>query len=113
VWVMGGWQRPGQQSSIQQYAENFRSPAAKAYSNAQASDASTSDASFIRLKNVSLSYELENKWLKKVSLSSVRIFLEGQNLLTRTKFLGMDPENQNAQILPPLRVLAAGIHIGL
>ena len=51
------------------------------------------DASFLRLKNVTLTYRLPSKWLKQTKLiESARIYAQGQNLLTFTKFSGMDPE---------------------
>ncbi len=51
------------------------------------------DASFLRLKNLTLSYSLPQALLKKTRcLSGVRIFAQGQNLLTATKFTGLDPE---------------------
>ncbi|MEG1587531.1 MAG: SusC/RagA family TonB-linked outer membrane protein, partial [Bacteroidales bacterium] len=51
------------------------------------------DASFLRLKNLMLSYSLNQKWLGKTNFfTSARIFAQGQNLLTFTKFSGLDPE---------------------
>lgn len=58
------------------------------------SDQWIDDASFLRLKNVTLSYNLPQSWLKKTHLlSSVRVYVQGQNLLTWTKFEGFDPED--------------------
>lgn len=54
------------------------------------------DASFLRLKNLMLSYTLPKAWLNKTHFfSNVRVFLQGQNLLTFTKFSGIDPEATN------------------
>lgn len=50
------------------------------------------DGSFIRLKNVQLSYNIPNAVTKKWHLNNVRIFVIGQNLWTLTKFKGWDPE---------------------
>lgn len=50
------------------------------------------DGSFLRLKTVSLGYNFDAKLLKKVNLKSLRVFTSGQNLLTFTKYSGMDPE---------------------
>lgn len=46
---------------------------------------------FIRLRTLTLDYNLSNKFLKNFSINSFRVFLAGQNLLTFTKFKG-DPE---------------------
>ena len=52
------------------------------------------NASFLRLKNVSINYSFPKKWLKKTHvLSGARIYAQGQNLLTFTGFSGLDPES--------------------
>jgi TonB-linked SusC/RagA family outer membrane protein len=81
--------------------------------NAQNSDAAFGDASYIRLKNLSLSYELPAKWIQARHLQNLRISIQGQNLLTFTKFRGIDPENTTVWSLPPLRVITLGLQIGL
>ncbi|MBQ3083364.1 MAG: SusC/RagA family TonB-linked outer membrane protein, partial [Alistipes sp.] len=51
------------------------------------------DASFLRLKNVMLSYTLPTEWMKKTRVfSGARLYVQVQNLLTFTKFSGLDPE---------------------
>ena len=49
------------------------------------------DASFLRLKNVMLSYTLPTKWSRGV-IAGARIYAQAQNLLTWTHFSGLDPE---------------------
>jgi TonB-linked SusC/RagA family outer membrane protein len=50
------------------------------------------DASFIRLKDVSLSYDLSSKIQKKLGFSKLRVYVAGRNLMTITKYNGLDPE---------------------
>ena len=51
------------------------------------------DASFLRLKNVMLSYSLPSGLLNKTGfIRGLRIYAQGQNLLTFTNFSGLDPE---------------------
>ena len=50
------------------------------------------DGSFLRLKNVSLGYDFAPEFLNKLKLRSARIYFSGQNLLTLTKYSGVDPE---------------------
>ena len=52
------------------------------------------DGSFFRLRNVTLSYNIPQKFLdlKKIAVSSARVFLSADNLVTLTRFSGMDPE---------------------
>lgn len=60
---------------------------------AQLDDRFLENASFLRLKNLTLAYVLPQAWFKKSNFfSSARIYLQGQNLLTFTGFKGLDPE---------------------
>ncbi len=73
------------------------------------------DASFLRLKNVMLSYTLPAEWIKKTRVfSGARIYIQGQNLLTFTKFSGLDPEgtsNIYAAQYPMSRQFTAGLDL--
>ena len=84
------------------------SAAYNAYSYYSGSNASLVDASFIRMKNVSLSYQLPNKWLSKVNAQNVRVYMQAQNLFTITNYQGYDPESQGVRT-PPLRTIVAGL----
>jgi TonB-linked SusC/RagA family outer membrane protein len=50
------------------------------------------DGSYLRLKNVQLSYTLPARWISSVSVSNLKVFVNGQNLLTFSKFKETDPE---------------------
>ncbi|QOG02149.1 SusC/RagA family TonB-linked outer membrane protein [Flavobacterium sp. MDT1-60] len=54
------------------------------------SDFYIEDASFIRLKNVSIGYTVKENWLN--GKAKLRFFISGQNLFTITNYSGMDPE---------------------
>ncbi len=74
------------------------------------------NGSFWRLRNVEVGYNLPKRWIDKVKLGSVRIFAQGQNLVTITKFRGFDPEITNPSLggaqYPTLRSVTAGLNIG-
>jgi len=70
------------------------------------------DASYLRLKNLSFSYLFPDKWLVKMRMQSGRVYMNAQNLLTLTRFSG-DPETQNYKVMPPLRTLTMGIQLTL
>ncbi len=54
------------------------------------------DASFLRLKNLMLSYSFPQKKLRKIRvISGVKIYAQAQNLFTFTKFTGLDPEGSS------------------
>ncbi|MCD0488384.1 SusC/RagA family TonB-linked outer membrane protein [Pedobacter sp. MC2016-14] len=81
-----------------------------AYSDYTGSDASLVDASFIRMKNVNLSYVLPTKWLSKIDAQTIRIYVQAQNLFTITNYEGFDPESQGVAT-PPLRTITAGLQL--
>lgn len=74
------------------------------------------DASFLRLKNVMLSYSLPMPIVRKARvLERVRFFAQAQNLLTFTKFTGMDPESSSnvyQATYPMSRQFTFGIELG-
>jgi TonB-linked SusC/RagA family outer membrane protein len=72
------------------------------------SDAMISDASFIRVRNISLAYNLPEKWIRAVKVNQLELFARGQNLFTFTKYKGLDPETQTG-VLPPLKIFTAGL----
>jgi TonB-linked SusC/RagA family outer membrane protein len=109
--VLNRWQKIEDQASIQAYHVGFTTY--NEYTMATQSDKAFSDASYIRLKNVSLSYQLPLPWMKQVKLQNAKIFMQGQNLLTFTSYVGADPETRTYSGIPPLKVLTLGIQIGL
>ena len=60
------------------------------------------DGSFLRLKTVNLGYTFNQKILKRLKISSVHCFVSAQNLLTWTKYSGLDPEvsSYNSALTP-------------
>lgn len=50
------------------------------------------DGSYFRLKNVTLSYDFPQAWMKKAKMQGLKVYVSGDNLVTVSKFSGMDPE---------------------
>ncbi len=50
------------------------------------------DGSYLRMKNIQLTYSFPTQWLKRVHLNSAQIYLQGQNVFTLTKYTGLDPD---------------------
>lgn len=111
--VLERWQKPGDQTTIQKFTQSGYGNASQAYYFASQSDRAYIDASFIRLKNVSLSYEFPKKLKERVRVDDLKVFFQAQNLLTITGYKGLDPETQSVTSLPPLRVLTIGAQITL
>ncbi|MDR6560809.1 MULTISPECIES: TonB-dependent receptor [unclassified Arcicella] len=75
------------------------------------------DASYIRLKTVSLGYNIPKTALSKFGLASARVYVQGYNLYTWTKWSGFDAEwtnlgSGNTGIVPQPRVVTAGVKLG-
>lgn len=102
------WPTNGTNAEIQQYGVGYNDAAVDAYYRYTSSNAMISDASFVRLKNVSLTYTLPTSQDKG---SSLKIYLQGQNLWTGTKYKGVDPETQYTAYLPPLRQYTLGVQL--
>jgi TonB-linked SusC/RagA family outer membrane protein len=111
AYVLNRWQKPGDVAAFQAFTTSGNN--AQGYYDAYDSDAAYTDASYIRLKNLSLSWHINPAWVKAMHLQSLRVFLQGQNLLTITSYKGVDPETPGNYSLPPLRVLTTGIQVGL
>lgn len=111
--VLERWQANGDQPDIQRFTQNIGDASLAFFLKGQ-SDAAIADASFIRLKNISLAYLVPAKWMKHIRLQSARFYLQGQNLFTITGYKGRDPEvASNVDVYPPLRVLTVGLQLAL
>ncbi|QDK81554.1 TonB-dependent receptor [Spirosoma sp. KCTC 42546] len=64
--------------------------------NKQPSTRFLEDGAYTRLKNLQLGYTLPSTLTKKLGSSTIRVYVSGQNLLTFTKYPGLDPEQQSS-----------------
>ena len=102
------WAKPGDVATLPAYSTNELS---YEYLN---SDATWKDASYIRLQNMSVSYNLPDKWISKAKFSAVRIYAQGQNIFTITGYKGSDPAAPSIGLsLPPRKIITAGIQLTL
>lgn len=70
---------------------------------------------FVRIKDVVLSYDLPQTAISKIGLSRLRVFLNGRNLVTFTKWPGMDPDlvdEQAQQRIPMQKEYRIGVNLG-
>ncbi|MNS12333.1 TonB dependent receptor [compost metagenome] len=105
--ITSHWQSEGDTGPYQAYS-NSSTELLLSNSRLIQSDAAISDASYIRLKNISLSYQLPQNWTKNFNC---RLSIQGQNILTITKYKGIDPEFRSAGYLPPLRIYSTAVNI--
>lgn len=99
------WKEPGDVTDIQSFVYNR-----------QFSSKDIEDASFLRLRNVMFSYNLPKALTERTHgiIQGARIYVQGQNLLTFTKFTGFDPEDNNniAQYeYPASKIITLGLDV--
>lgn len=72
------------------------------------------NASYFRLKNLTFGYTLPKSVTDKVKMSRVRVYFSGDNLLTFTKYYGLDPERNDdgrAAQYPQNRICSFGLNV--
>lgn len=71
------------------------------------------DASYLRLRNVQVAYNLNGSYLNKIGANSLRIFVSGQNLFTWDNLKFIDPENvaSGSMTYPQLKVFNFGVNL--
>ncbi len=83
--------------------------------NTRVSDRFIEDGSYLKIKNVTFGYSFPKNWVEKVKLSSARIYVSGQNLLTFTNYSGFDPEvpasGIDLNVYPVTRTISAGVNL--
>ncbi len=84
--VIDRWMQPGDVTDIPRATELDPN------NNNRISSRFIEDGSYLRVKNVTLSYRLDRTLTQRIGVNSARVFLSGQNLLTFTNYSGMDPE---------------------
>ncbi|WP_442591862.1 SusC/RagA family TonB-linked outer membrane protein [Pedobacter sp. AW31-3R] len=107
VEVLSRWRTPGDLSQTHRYTTNSFD-----LSDYRNSDASITDASYVRLQNVSLSYNLPQKVADKIKAKGLRIYAQGQNLVTFTSYKGQDATNPSLDYgFIPQRIFTSGLQL--
>jgi TonB-dependent starch-binding outer membrane protein SusC len=113
VQVLDRWQKPGDVKPFEMFSESTGA-AYNAYTNVETSSQAFTNTSFIKLKNISLSYEVPGAWKNKMRIKDLVIYVRGQNLYTFTHhYYGYDPETQSLSSVSMLRVVTGGIKVTL
>jgi TonB-dependent starch-binding outer membrane protein SusC len=116
--VVDRWRQPGDQTHVPRVTETDPN------NNNRISSRFMEDGSYLRVKNMTLSYTLKEATAERLRIRSARLFVTGQNLLTFTNYSGMDPEvnyagADNLRIgtdfftHPHARTISLGINLGL
>ena len=105
--ITESWHVAGDTGPYQIYTTGYNNAAVTAQSLYGNSDATIIDASYIRLKTLAISYDVP----LKSKVMQCTFMLQGQNLLTFTKYTDGDPEFKTRGYLPPLKVMTAGMQL--
>jgi TonB-linked SusC/RagA family outer membrane protein len=92
--VYNMWKYPGQNTDVYRRG-NYT------YNTRRGGDYFLEDASFIRLQNVRLTYNLKRRWLQKIFMHDLQLYVYGNNMLTWTNYTGFDPEVNQTSVLKP------------
>ena len=79
--VLDRWRIPGQITDMPRANWNMKN-----------STYFVEDGSYIRIKDISLAYDFKGKWMQKLGISKLQPYFTVSNLVTFTKYSGMDPE---------------------
>lgn len=83
--------------------------------NNRISDRWVENGAYLRLKNITLAYNLPDSWLKKISFESARILVSCENVATITGYKGLDPEvgidGIDYSSFPPSRIFNVGLSV--
>lgn len=121
--ILNRWQQPGDITNYPKLTPNGQIKGIdQDFGNIAGSTRYLSDGGYLRLKTVTLSYDLDKKILDKVGFRSARLFVQAVNLVTWTNFDGIDPEvivdnnstgGSSFGNFPLGRSFSAGINLGL
>jgi len=116
--VLHRWGKEGDHTDVP------RAIAGDPNSNARTSSRFVEKGTYVRLKNLTLGYNLPAAILGKIKMNGIRLYVTGQNLLTITKYSGWDPEvsanptnaigfGEDYAVYPQARTLVIGLHVKL
>lgn len=108
------WEKRWTESNPNPNAELPRSRFSKGHPNTfQSTFWVQENAYYIRLKNIQINYTFPKRWIEKIGLNSLRLFVNGNNLLTLTNVKYKDPESNTTSgwYYPQVKTFTAGINL--
>lgn len=106
------WQEPGDMTSVPKPYTSTSYPGTSSFTGG-GSSRFIFDASYVRLRNISLAYQVPPTLTDRVNASSARVYAHARNLVTWTEFPGLDPEVMIAShnTYPNTRQLVTGVEV--
>jgi len=111
--VLDHWQKAGDVATYGKYGSTFGTTLLNSIQINRNVDAYYADASYIRLQNASLGYQLPKQISGKLHVKNLKVYVLGENLATISKYGFVDPETQNYLKIPPLRTITFGLQATL
>ncbi len=109
--ALRAWTPNNKYTDVPQYVANNQN-----YSN-QLSSRFLEDASYLRLKNISLSYNLPASLINRVKMKALKVYVSAENIWTVTGYHGFDPEvaisGTTHNSIPGVKVVSFGIKVDL
>ncbi len=109
--VLGRWTGAGTSNSMPRAVYNDPN------NNSRPSTRYIENGSYLRIKNVTLGYNIPKSILKSLWLTSARVYISAENLYTFTKYSGFDPEvgfnGIDNNVYPVSRTVSVGVNLGL
>jgi TonB-linked SusC/RagA family outer membrane protein len=93
VTTLNRWKTQGQITNVPRAW--YGASAVGGAANTDVSSRFLEDGSFLRLRSVTLGYQFPTSLIEKFKITSLRVYVTGQNLYTFTNYSGYDPESQN------------------
>ena len=115
--ILNRWTTPGQITDVPKL---YYGLAANMNSTSNASSRFVESGDFLRLQNIILSYNIDNKLLDKVTkgyVKNMKVYAQAQNVYVWTNYSGADPENissagVDAAVSPSVRTISFGLSVG-
>ena len=100
--VLRRWKVPGQITDI---------PKAGELDNLRASTRWVEDGSYLKIKNITLSYDIVHPKLKKANIARIQPYITLDNMITFTNYSGYDPERIDWGTYPNVKTVTFGVNI--
>lgn len=106
------WQKPGDITSVPRIFDTGVEPGG--VNHASGSSRLWRKADFVRLRDVRLAYTLPVALTRRLKMNNAQLYVQGQNLWTRTDWLGYDPEfvGTTTGIIPQTKNINVGLQVG-
>ncbi|MDQ1769447.1 SusC/RagA family TonB-linked outer membrane protein [Labilibaculum sp. A4] len=105
------WKKPGDITDIPRFEVN------NSFQFHERSTRFLHDNSFVRLRNITLGYDVPKQFLERYKLSSLRLYVQGDNIWTWQNHKGIDPEQSIAGTsnnnMPNIKTFSFGVKLGL